>query len=530
MKVFSLNINMTPFIVLLFLVCIVPTQGTAKTLRIASHAKYIGFDPMLSYEWLGYQTLTAMCGFLMTPIKSKSDSFKLVLDIAENLEYRNNNKTLVFTIKKGNVFHNGKEITAHDIVASLNRATHPKLGSPGAAFFKDVLGYSDYQSGEKDNLSGVQVLDTYTLKIDLSRPSYAFLFALTTNFACILPKETPIKPLELPIISSGAYRFESFENNILTLKFFDRSEERKFSSQYSKIQIITGLSVEETMSGFASNQYDIILDGLAWAGTNNRKEWEQKNNFSYSTTYLTMNTKIPPFNDVRVRQAVNFGIDREKLIDILSGAATKTSHIVPPAFPEFKLMKDIYHYNPSKAKALLLEKNSGKKPLKRLHANLYALDTDLYRKLIHSVVADLQKIGLNITPHFIPHKELLSVAGRKVPGQIIFSDGLGWIADFPEISNFYTPLLSKEAIDKDGWNWAHYYNEDVEQLSIKADSLVNDNDKRAALWVKAFSKIEQDAPWAALYNRRATHILSPKITGTKSFTATSDQLIWILSN
>ena len=79
MKVFSLNINRTPFIVWLFLVYIVPTQVTAKTLRIASHAKYIGFDPMLSYEWLGYQTFTPMCGFLLTLSKSKGNSFEPVL-------------------------------------------------------------------------------------------------------------------------------------------------------------------------------------------------------------------------------------------------------------------------------------------------------------------------------------------------------------------------------------------------------------------------------------------------------------------
>lgn len=512
-----------------------PNRATAKTLHIATITNFTSFDPTMAYEWLGYQLLSTQCGFLVT-LGETNGHYKPVLDIAKKIQYKNNNKTLIFSIKKGEVFHNGKEITAYDIAASLNRVTNPKLDSPGKAFFNMIQGYNEYQNKEAKALTGVKALNKYTLQIDLIRPSFSFLFILSTNFACILPIDTPIKKLNPPVVASGIYKFTKHEDSRFIIDLVGNPSSRAIASIYSQIEVSTSLSTEDALAGFANKQYDVVIDGLEWATTNNRKNWEKKENRSYATTYLTMNTEIFPFNHLRVRQAVNYAINRDKLITLLSSAATKTTHIVPPGFLLFKKMKDIYQYNPTKARKLLdnakKEWNTSKKiKTDTIHVNLYAIDTKLYRKLVFSIMTDLQKVGINITPHFSSHKKVLEVAGRKIPGQMIFSEGLGWVADYPEVSSFYTPLLSKNSIGLNSWNWAHYSNKEVEKIVHEADSIIKDPKKRMNLWVNAFSIIEKEAPWVALYNRRNTNLFSSEITGESNlFVPTEDALSWFFSN
>lgn len=513
-------------LILLFIIGLIftsPQSRAAKTLRIASNAHYTSFDPMLAYDWLSYQTLTPVCGHLAA-LSLNNNQISYQLDAASNLELRNNNKTLVFTIPSGKKFHNGNELSAYDVEFSLNRVTNPTLNSPGAAFFENIVGFDDYQNGKQDRLIGVTALDQHTLKINLTHASHSFMFILATNFGCILPKETSMKPIESSFISSGPYKISSYENAILVLKKFEEYDKETRLSAYQEINVFSGISSSDVLAGFANKQFDIILDGIQWASINaqtwkyqdSKEQSKRKNNNpSFSTTYLTMNTKHPPFNDVRVRQAVNFAINRDKLITILSGAATKTTHIPPPAFKEYNELPELYHYAPSKAKKLLdeIKKEPNHVHDKEFQADLYAIDTELYRKLVHSIVFDLQKIGIYITPHFSTHEKILAVASSKKNGEMIFSDGLGWIADYPEISNYFYPLFSKSATKENGWNWSHYSNNEVEKLVVKADSIIDNKHakERSKLWVKIFTLIEKEAPWAPLYNRRSPNIYSASV-------------------
>lgn len=486
----------------------------AKTLRVASTSVYQSLDPMISYDWLGYQTFAHVCANIVS-LKIQGHGITHQLDVATTLTYKNNHKTLVFTLAKGRKFHDGSEITAYDVEFSLNRVTNPALHSPGANFFKNIVGYSEYREGRSNKLSGIKVISKYLIEIDLTRPSHSFLFSLATNFGCILPQNTTMQPITKPFISSGPYHFSSLKNNVLLLERFKDYKYKFLISQYDSIKIKTSVSSDDVLTGYANKEYDIIIDGLTWTTIDNfslkRNSNKKKENFSHGTTYLTMNTQFPPFNDKRVRKAVNYAINRDKLIDIMAGAATKTTHIPPPSFEEFHRLPNIYDYSPKKAKELLSKVRKNNKSV--IKANLYAIDTKLYRKLVQSIITDLQKVGIFITPYFSSHEKVLEVAGNKDSTGMIFSDGLGWIADYPEISNLYFPILSPTAITKGGWNWSQYNNTIIETMALKADALVGEDNatERSSLWVSVFSRIEDDAPWAPLYNRRVANVISPSL-------------------
>ena len=104
--------------------------------------------------------------------------------LAESYTISDDGMVFTFEMRNGVQFHNGREMTAEDVVYSFNRVTNPTTQSPGAGFFWSIKGYDAMASGEADALEGVTVEGPSTVRIELSRPDATFLHVMALNF-CI---------------------------------------------------------------------------------------------------------------------------------------------------------------------------------------------------------------------------------------------------------------------------------------------------------------------------------------------------------
>jgi peptide/nickel transport system substrate-binding protein len=143
-------------------------------------------DPAIGYDWQNWSMIKSLFDGLMD---YEPGTTILTKDLAEDFTISGDGTVYTFALRKGVKFHNGRELTADDVKYSLDRVTNPKTQSPGAGFFASIKGYDAVASGEATSLTGVTVVDPYTVKIELGHPDATFLHVMAINFSSVVPKE-----------------------------------------------------------------------------------------------------------------------------------------------------------------------------------------------------------------------------------------------------------------------------------------------------------------------------------------------------
>ncbi len=110
---------------------------------------------------------------------------------------------------------------------------------------------------------------------------------------------------------------------------------------------------------------------------------------------------------------------------------------------------------------------------------------------------------------------MIAAGGERDQAPMIWSGGMAWIADFPDPSNFYGPILGCSGAVKGGWNWAWYCNKDLDAMAEKADSMTDpaDKEKRVELWREIFIDVMKDASWVPIFNEQRFTMRSERLGG-----------------
>ncbi|MGR9356483.1 ABC transporter substrate-binding protein [Rhizobium leguminosarum] len=473
-------------------------------------------DPAIGYDWVNWSMIKSLYSRLMdyapgtpNPVPSLAESFTVSPD----------GLTYTFKLHKGVKFSNGREVVASDVKYSIERAVDPKTQGPGAGFFGAIKGFEEETGGKTTTLSGIETPDDSTVIFNLSRPDATFLHVLAINFASVVPKEAveaAAGDFGKKPVGSGTFILKDW--TIGQQLVFERNKDYfvKGVPYIDSFKVEVGQEPLVALLRLQKGEVDIAGDGIPPA-----KFLEIKNSADGAqmivdgeqlhTGYITLNTKVKPFDNVKVRQALNMAINKERITRILNGRATPANQPLPPLMPGYDKSFTGYAYDVAKAKALLAEAGYPD----GFETVLYSTNTDPQPRIAQAIQQDLAAVGVKAEVRALAQANVISAGGTEGEAPMIWSGGMAWIADFPDPSNFYGPILGCAGAVPGGWNWSWYCNADLDKRAVAADSMSDPAKaaERTAAWGKVFTDIMADAPWIPVINERRVVAKSLRMGG-----------------
>ena len=476
-------------------------------------------DPAIGYDWNNWSIIKSIFSGLMD---YKPGTTELTPDLAESYTISDDGMTYTFKLRSGLKFHNGRALTSADVKYSIERAVNPKTQCPGAGYFGTIKGYDDVAAGKTTSLSGLTTPDDMTVVFTLTRPDATFLHIMAINFAFVVPKEEVEKygaDFGHHPVGAGAFRFVEWQlGQKLVL---ERNKDYHIAGvpYLDKITFEFGQDPTVALLRLQKGEVDLLGDGIPPAqflqvtsDPKNKDLWVA--GAQMNTDYVTMNVKVKPFDNVKVRQAVNMAINKDRVIQIINGRAKPANQVLPPSLPGYDTAFQGYPYDPAKAKALLAEAGYPD----GFSTTLYSTDIDPQPRIAQAIQQDLAGIGIKAEIKSLSGAAVIEAGGTEGQAPMIWSGGMAWIADFPDPSDFYTVILGCAGAVKGGWNWPWYCNPDLDKRADKADSMVAANQQaaRAEAWKGIYDDVMKDAPWAPVMNEQRYTMHSARLTGDPS--------------
>ena len=140
---------------------------------------------------------------------------------------------------------------------------------------------------------------------------------------------------------------------------------------------------------------------------------------------------------------------------------------------------------------------------------------DRSRQAAQAIQQDLSQIGITASIQSLAQASVIAAGGEADQAPMIWSGGMAWIADFPDASNFYGPILGCDGAVPGGWNWSWYCNEKIDAMAIEADSMTDPAmvDDRLKMWSDVYMAVMEDAPWVPVFNEQRYTMKSPRMGG-----------------
>lgn len=493
--------------------------GSGGAITVAYQNDIATLDPAIGYDWQNWSIIKSLFSRLLD---YEPGTTNLVPDLATEMpKISADGMTFEFNMRDDVKFHNGRLLVADDVKYSIERAVNPKTQSPGAGFFASIEGFDDASAGKSTNISGITVNSPTSITFKLSRPDATFLHVMAINFASVVPKEDAEKfgpDFGKNPVGSGAFKFTSWAlGQKLTI---DKNTDyyREGLPKLDQINFEVGVDPTVALQRLKNNEVDVLGDSIPAANYIAEKENSDNEGLiieggQLQTGYVTLNVKIKPLNNVKVRQAVNHAIDKDRIVQILNGRADAANQPLPPSMPGYDTGYKGFAYDVAKAKALLAEAGLAN----GFSTELWTSNTDPNPRIAQSIQEDLAKVGIKASIKSLAQANVIE-AGSSGKAPMVWSGGMAWIADFPDPSNFWGPILGCGGAVPGGWNWSQYCNKTLDAEAVKADAMTDPAkaDERQKLWGSVFTKAMDEAPWVPIFNEKRITMKSSRLGGDDS--------------
>jgi oligopeptide transport system substrate-binding protein len=491
-----------------------PKQG--GTLTIGYQGEPTGLDPAIAYENEAW-TIENMLynGLVKYAGKSGEAGTEILPDLAEAMPTISaDSKTYTFKLRQGVKFAApvSREVTADDFKWSFERMMKlPK--APATYFYETIDGATAYLNGKATDVSGFKVLDKYTIEIQLKQPDATILNKLAMPFMYVLPKEWVAKwgsHFNRHPLGTGQYLMTSWTTSKMVL---DRNPDYFDPSKVYADQWVWDFTPTPSRQVLMIQRGDIDIMGndvppADLVRMQNDPKWK-----SYVLTapivanaYTFYNVKYKPFDNKLVRQAINYAINRDKLVKLQSGAAAPSNQIYPNGMPGYEPDANYYPYDPAKAKELLAQAGypNGFK------TTYWSLNTDPFPKLAQSILNDLKAVGIQANLKLM--EESAYWTATAAPAKGISIGVTDWYQDFPDPSDWIGPLFSKASTEPGGMDAGNWWDPQVEALYKQAEAMPPGPD-RIALYTQMQQIIMEDAAVDPMFQFVSNPMYGPNVGG-----------------
>lgn len=473
-------------------------------------------DPAIGYDWQNWSIIKTIFDGLMDYVPGTTE---LVPHLAESYTVSEDGRSFEFVIRPGVVFHNGRELVAEDFKYTLERVLDPATQSPGAGFYTNIVGAEAFAAGEADEVTGIEVTGDLSIRITTEEPDASLLHKMALNFAHVVPREAVEAAggdFGHNPVGTGGFQLQEW---VLGQRLVLERNPAYFEDSLPYLDELTfqvGIDPNVAFLRLQRGEVDVLGDGIPSARYTEVMEDAELSQLvatgdQMQTGYITINVNIEPFNDLRVRQALNHAINKDRIVRILNNRAEPATQILPPLFESHDPDFAPYDYNPDRARELLAEAGLAD----GFSTVLYAYNVAPNDRIAQSIQQDLSEIGIDVEVRTQAQSTVIE-AGGAGEAPLIWSGGMAWIADYPDPNNFYWPILACASNIPGGWNWSKYCDEGLEARATVADTLAraDQHEERVAAWRDIFVEIHRDAaPWVPVFHELQVSMHSARVTG-----------------
>jgi oligopeptide transport system substrate-binding protein len=483
------------------------TPRRGGTLRLAFRSDWRSLDPAISPD----TDSIPLTKLLFRGLLDFDDGVGLVCDQASDWNISPDGKTYTFHLRPGVRFSNGREVETEDYVFSFERVLDPKSGAWAQTFFLDILGAKEFRDGKAEHVKGLHAPDPRTFIIELEEPKFTFRYVLTMAAAAVVPREVVRqygRDFQYHMSGSGPYRIAQWRRDVsYRLErnphysgpdgFVDAVDIRIGGDQTVYAMLVERDELDRTQATLA--------DAIRFRRDPRRRSWLQLVD-TPGTMYFFMNTEIKPFDDVRVRQAVSYAINVDRLWKLNGSFGVVAHQVVPPSMPWSNPGLQRHEYNPENARKLLRDAGLPK----GFKTQLWCSGTG--NRTAEGIQQDLKEVGINAELHGINQDTYWVKAGSR--GQVPCGIA-GWIEDYPDPSDFLDVLFNGAHVtETDCVNLAFYNNPAVTKLLDQANRSMK-ADERTRLFQDAEVMVMYDAPWVPFVHPQMLILNNPRLHGTQ---------------
>ena len=471
-------------------------------LRLAEQDDVPTLDPARGYDVASWQ----FEDMLFNTLVDYDQEGALAPEAALSWEISADARQYVFHLRPDMHFTNGRRLEASDFEYAIKRVISPAAKSPGAEFFRGIAGAEQCVATSCD-VEGIKVRDALTLEIELRAVDPLFLHKLAMPFAAAVPREAVAQwgeDFSHHPVGSGPFMLDEWKIGQYLLLRRNPSYFVSGVPRLEGVQRLVGVNDELAWFKYESGMLDIAeIPPAEFPRVIHDPKFEGllRRVVTMRTQYIGMNCLQAPFNDRRVRRALNHAINRGKLLQLINQRGVIATGVLPPQMPGYNAAAPGYSFDPARARELLSEAGFGA----GLSSTLWVRLDELTLRLAQSIQQDLADVGIAVSIKALAWGPFLDAVKRTDLVPLFL---LGWEADFPDPSNFLEVLFHSKYIGTN--NNANYNNPAVDALLDEAARTI-DQAARLQFLQKAETLIMDDAPWAPLYYPATYQALSPRV-------------------